>query len=54
MKHLLSILFVCLLVNISFSQSYLDSVEAIYKTDKFITLDGNLDEAVWKDIKSVF
>jgi hypothetical protein len=51
MKHLLSILFVCLIVNISFSQSYLDSVEDIYKTDKFITLDGNLDEAVWKDIK---
>ncbi len=51
MKHLLSIFFIWLFVNSSFSQSYLDSVEDIYKTDDLITLDGNLDEAVWQEIE---
>ena len=51
MKKLLSIFFLCLTSNISFSQSYLSTLEDINKTDQLITLDGNLDEALWKNIK---
>ncbi|RXP62715.1 hypothetical protein EC396_03080 [Lutibacter sp. HS1-25] len=51
MKHFISIYFIYLMVHNGFSQSYLDTVEDIYKTDKLVTLDGNLDDEVWKDLK---